>query len=273
MTAAAPRFALISRPWKIGLGLLLFVTGGAVIILVRLDNARLTRQIAARQAAHSQTVRRREDNRQLQELIDRSHLDRAEAARATQAELILVRAEVAELEKHAAETHARLTAQRAADAAALAANRDPEHGLTRLEYFRDVGQATPAAAFQTAIWAALQGQDERLAGLIMLSRAAGDAAAALLASLPEADRARYPTPEKIAALFFADLATARTAAQFTTAFESDPTIATITVTGLSDDPEKVSMQLGPQGWQIKVTPGFAKTLAKWVQAKTAPPGK
>ncbi len=84
----------------------------------------------------------------------------------------------------------------------IARNRDPEKALVRLEHFANVGVATPHAAYQTAVWAAMHGDDAALQGAIAFDAVAWEKAEALLARLPAEARARYPTPEALAGVFF-----------------------------------------------------------------------
>jgi hypothetical protein len=69
--------------------------------------------------------------------------------------------------------------------------------------WKNAGRATPEAALETALWAAVGGDIDLLASTLELSPGARQRAEALLANLPPATRAQYATPEKFAALFTA----------------------------------------------------------------------
>ena len=75
--------------------------------------------------------------------------------------------------------------------------------LLPVEAWKNEGRATPAAAFQTAWWAAAKGDTETLAAMLEIGSAARAKAEALLAELPEDFRSQYGTPEKLIALLLA----------------------------------------------------------------------
>jgi hypothetical protein len=65
--------------------------------------------------------------------------------------------------------------------------------------WRNVGRSTPAAVFETALWAAAGGDTDMLAEALALDAGAQARAAGLLASLPPELRAQFSTPEKFVA--------------------------------------------------------------------------
>jgi hypothetical protein len=261
---------MISRALKITLLLIALVGFGAAITLFHLDNARLRRQIAAARVANARTSRQQEDNRRLEAFIAQARSDRTTADPAIDTELARLRTEVASAERRAHQSHAEAMAQRDRDAQALATNRDPRQGLTRLEYFTDAGQATPEGAFQSFVWAATQGKDDRLAGLIHIDGAAREKADALVATLSEADRVKFPTAERVAALFVADAITMHTAAQIVDVTMPDADHALLEIRGLSDRPQKIPFERSAAGWQLSVNFGMVTKLTAWVQSKGAP---
>jgi hypothetical protein len=211
--------------------------------------------------------RQREENRRLEEVAIQVHGERPAADRAIDGELTRLRTEIASAERRAHQAHAEALAQQHRDVEALATNRDPRQGLMRLEYFSDVGQATPEGAFQSFVWAATQGKDDRLAGLIHIDDAAREKADALVAALSEADRAKFPTAERIAALFLADAITMQTAAQIVDVTMPDAGHALVEVRGLSDRPQKIPFERSAAGWQLSVNAGMVTKLTAWVQSK------
>jgi hypothetical protein len=76
-------------------------------------------------------------------------------------------------------------------------------GTVAEQYLRNMGRATPAAALETALWAATGGDIDTLAGLLALEGEARIAAGRILAALPEATRNQYRTPEHLIALLTA----------------------------------------------------------------------
>lgn len=258
------------RTLKIGLLLALMLGLGAAITLFHLDNARLRRQIAAARVVATRTSRQREDNRRLAELVLRARSGRAAADRAIDAELSRLRTEVAAAERRGHQAHAAAVEQQRRDAYNLATNRDPRQGLTRLEYFNDAGQATPEAAFQSFVWAAMQGKDDRLAALVHIDPAARAQADAMVAGLSASDRAKFPTAERVAALLLADALTTRTAAQIVDVTMADANHALVEVRGLSDRAQKIPFEQSASGWQFTVNSRMVTKLSRWVQAKTKP---
>lgn len=85
-----------------------------------------------------------------------------------------------------------------------AENRDPTQGMVAAAHLRDAGHATAADAFQTLIWAALNGRDDVLAGSLSMSAAAREKLAAVLARMDATTRKKYAQPESIPALLLAE---------------------------------------------------------------------
>jgi hypothetical protein len=257
---------MISRGLKISLVVLLLGTGLLVAVLLRLDNNRLRKNLAAAGQRQQQVAQLRTENERTRALLAKTDTTDAESARAVEADLQRLRGEVAALEKSAQARAGTAQAQAQGDALALEQNRDPEAGLVRLEHFRDAGQATPAAAFQTFVWAAMRGEEAKQAGMVAFAGAGRAAVEVIVAALPEADRA-------LIALFFADAFTQMQAAHVTSVTLSDPQHAMLTVRGLTPREQKIPLQLGPGGWQIAVPENMGRGLENWVRRKTGEPAK
>lgn len=255
---------MASKTFKIVLGAVAILAFGGVMIAVRIDNSHLRQQLARLHGQRQQAERMRNENRQLAEIVARAQVDTADGAQAIHADLLRARTEVEELERKARAMFAQMRATSAQDAENLAINRDPEKGLMRLEHFQNKGAATPAAAFQTFVWAAMKGEDATLAGMITMDSAAREKGMAVVAALPEETQAKYPTPEKLAALFFAAALTGQPSAQILEVSQSDSQHAIVQVRGLTGKVQKVPMQLGAQGWQIIVPVGMTERLGGWV---------
>ncbi len=247
----------------------LVLVGAAVVILVRWDNRRLRGRVIQLRAQSEHVAALRAANTSTRTLLARAKTVEVGGAQAIAADLSRLQAEVKELERRAGTSQAQVQAQAAADAEQLAHNRDPEKGLVRLEHFREVGQATPAAAFQTFGWAALKGEDDKLARLIAFSGDARVKAEAVVAALPAATRAKYATPEKLTALFFAAALTAQPAAQIVATDFQDPHRAVLSVRGLTEKIQKVPLQWDTEGWRIVVPPSLAEKLGGWALGESA----
>jgi hypothetical protein len=81
----------------------------------------------------------------------------------------------------------------------------PEAPQTPAGDYRNAGQATPQATFQTFAWACANGDAARVERLLCFEEVARDKAQAFMATLPDAARRNWSTPEAMAAaLFIAD---------------------------------------------------------------------
>jgi len=200
----------------------------------------------------------------VQSLVARTSESGGDAAGALHAEVVRLRGEIADLEMRAEERHAKGQA----NGAALAANRDPEKGLVLIENFRHVGRSSPSAVFQTMVWAATKGDDQLAASLLTFDVGARAQAEALISALPEGVRAKYPSPESLAALFFAEVVTGHEAARILSQTLQDPQHATVTIGFTSAaEGQPLTMQWGATGWQL-VVPGKAVEALKKRMSQT-----
>lgn len=253
---------MISRPLKFSLLVLALVAGGGALALVRLDNRRLRLRVEDRRQHQAQAAALQQENARWQELLASRARGASAADAVLRAQLQQARAEVAALEKHAAERRTENAAQAARDVALLAANRDPRIGWARVENFANVGQGSPAAAFQTLVWAAVKGDEAEIVRLCAASNATRTQAEALIARLPEGARAKW-TPEKLAALVVTGALTEAPALHITGERLEDATNAVVTFRILGhDDDEKVRFKLGPSGWLLALSSGALNTLEK-----------
>jgi hypothetical protein len=254
---------------------LLFALAAAAICgiaVLHRTQRRLQQRVAILRQQSEEAVRRHEDLRRTQNLIARAQAGDAAAARQVHAELLRARAEVTRLAESAEAKHQQKLIQSAAAAEALANNRDPTQGLMRLEYFQEVGQATPSAAFQTLIWAAVKGDDDRVAGLLTVTGAARAQAQAIIAALPEAMRATYPTPEKLAGLALANIVLDQTAIQVLGEIPNDPVTTSLSISGLEAGAQKVSFRQGPNGWQMVMPASAIRALQDNLAVRPSDPG-
>lgn len=245
---------MISKGFKLALLGCVVVTGVAVALMFALDNRRLRVQIEQAQRGAATLTTARDENRRMQELLNRARASDAEGARAVRDELARLRSEVAALEKRATEQRAEQVTKGAADAAAFANNRDPEKAVTRLEYFQDVGAATPRGALQTFIAASLKGDDAEMAGMIVVNQKGREKAEELIRTLPEIIRAEW-TAEKLGLQFFNGLFAEVPAAQIVGEKMESAQSASVDLRlyGKAQAQMAQPMQLGPRGWQIVIS--------------------
>ncbi len=241
-----------SKTFQIVGAIAVLSAGAAALVGLGIEHTQLKRRLARQREWQQMTQRLEEENRQLGTLAARDGTGDAAARDAVHAELEAARRELAELEKRAREQRTQLVARAASDSAALANNRDPVRGLTRPEYFADVGQATPAAAFQTLGWATLH-QPERIASLLTLAPAARTKAEALIAALPEETRAKW-TPEKLGELWLTGALTSASAFQIGEVkmeAANSATLALRVMPAPRQEP-KLKMELAPNGWRVLI---------------------
>lgn len=219
----------------------------------RAEHQRLTAELARIRTQATATQRQQEENARLAELIKAGRQDQFQATAALRAEVEQAQREVAELESKAVAERDMMVEKNRVRTEALHTNRDPTQGPMLIENCADAGRATPAATLQTLIWAAAHGNDELVQSAVVFDPAARALAEAAIAMLPESSRAKYPTPESLAALFLAqvvnDLTGIRVTDQTVTGNE-----ATISVSGLQKPIGKMNLRQTPDGWQVVLNP-------------------
>jgi hypothetical protein len=248
-----------------GLGVVL---AGGLLFGLHQDNKRLRRRVDEARRTGVQLERVREENQRMGAIAAQADTDAAAAAASIHARVGELREEIARLEKQAREAHRAATTSAAVDAEMMANNRDLRRGAVRLEHLQAVGRATPDAAFQTLVWAALNGKEAELAATIALPDKVRTAAEALIAGLPTEARARW-TPENLAALFFTGFFTEMIAAQIQEVKTTDAQHATIAVrvtSGAKGGTIALNLVSSGDGWRIEVPPIAISSLRKKLQA-------
>lgn len=220
-----------------------------VIIGLHRDNAKLREQADALRRRNEPVTRLVAENQSTRELLARVTSDAADARDLLHQDVLQLRAEVQALEERARAA----AAQKVAAAAAIATNREPEKALTPLENFQNVGRGSPAAAVQTLIWAALKAEESTLTASLVLMDDAREEALQLLAHLPDSARAKYSTPESLAALVVTNEILRADAVQITTTTPTDArhVVVGVRVAGVEGD-EKVPTELTADGWKVMV---------------------
>lgn len=258
---------MISRPAGVISVVLAVFGAGAGLALLHLENRRLEHRVAARAAEFGRAAALRRDNRELQAGVQTGPWP---AAADMARQIADARREVAVLEQHARELAAQQARQTAFDRDSLASNRDPRTGLTRLEFFQPAGRLTPAAAVQTAIWAAMKGDDRALMEATALRPDTRTKAEALVANLPAETRAQW-TPEKLAALWMSSVINDVSALQITDETYEDPRHAMVNLRIANhDQPEHVNLRLTSSGWKIILPGKEIDELSRRVSAVASP---
>jgi len=161
----------------------------------------LRRQIAQQRAQSRELARLNTENQWL--VAAQPTTQELEQLFADRKAIAQLRAELDTMHRRA-EAAARVAAgQKAAGGATEAAPSMTGSALT-YKLWRNAGQATPDAAFETVLWAAAGGEVETVADLLAFDAEARSRAAALFAQLPESIRNELGTPERLVALLVAD---------------------------------------------------------------------
>lgn len=260
----------LSRPFQwIAGGVLLAAVGGGLTLL-HLDTARLRRQLEGRKTVLSHTAPLQQENADLKALVDAGRRDSTAAADLGRQQVQQLRAEIAGLEQQAVIAAAERTAKSAREAEALDRNRDPQLGLVRVANFTDQGRASPAAAFQTVVWAAMKGETERLAAMCYLRADTRREAESLIARLPEATRAQW-TPEKLGALWATSAMTETPALRILSENQTSVDDAVITLgTPKENQTENLKLRLTREGWAVIMPSDMIKKLEKKMGMQAGP---
>ncbi len=138
-------------------------------------------------------------------------------------------------------------------------NTDITRDLVNVGDLRNAGRDTPAAAFETLVWASVHG-DESLSGLIAISPVDH---AQTLEYLRRIGSSR--TPEQVAGILFADeLLRKVERVQVLESAQVDPTHVNLKTKTAdiaeSEHKTTIPMVLGPGGWQLQMPEGMARGL-------------
>jgi hypothetical protein len=258
---------------KICLVVALVVAGLFGLMRLRGHHANLRKELAELQRRNRAVESTRSENERLNVLVAQTDPAGADAAEARKLDLERARREVAELEQRAVTRSAEVNTRAAIENDALAANRDPEKGMTRLEHFRNAGRATPSAAIQTLVWASLIGDNQALTGALSVSGAARDKAEALLARLPAAVREKYPSAESLAAIAVTGEMMKGNALELPGYTLADASHSILQIRTQNGKEAKLPMQLGAGGWQLVVPDRAIDAIARRLgdEAVGAPP--
>lgn len=149
-----------------------------------------------------------------------------------------------------------------------------KEGPVAAALWRNVGQATPEAAFETALWAAAAGDMEALAQALALDEPTRARVAASFDRLPAALRQDIGSPERMVALLTAKhvpLGSAQIITQFGSQAEESRLVAKVT------EPDGISRELfltlrvQDERWRLLVPPQALVKYLAFLQGKPAPP--
>ena len=202
------------------------------------------------------------------------------AAQATTAELERLRADRAAVTQLRAELdsmrrRARESAQAAPREAPATTPASPTPSMVghTLAYrlWQNAGQATPAAAMETTLWAAAGGEIDALAGMLAFDDDARRQANTLFAQLPEALRKELSTPERLIALLTAKdvpLGGANIVGQFPTPVDTKVATQIFDATG-KQKVAMFSLRADGANWRLVVPGAIVQRYADWLHAPAA----
>lgn len=239
------------KAWiRLILVLVLVAVATTAVIRQRYINDRHRRHLAHFRKLEGERPRLADENRRLREAHRQG--ERSEAGKMLREEIERTKAMIVALERRIA------AAESTRAAGEVEANRDPEKGMVKLEYFKKVGWATPAAAFQTAIWAAANADFAELSRGFGLDAEARRKARTMLEQMPVETRQRFDTPEKLVGVVFAHDFTDEEGFQITGVIQNDAENAIVRVRRLKHGivqpgEKKIPLRRGPHGWQMVVS--------------------
>lgn len=250
---------------------LLLVAGLAVaIVRIEADKSKLRRQLAPLSQDEANLVRLRTESARHRALLAQFKMSSDAGAKAIHADLVAARAELTALETKAAGSRADASAT-----PSIEANRDPTKAMTRLDFLSEAGRATPEAAFQTLLWAAMKGREPEMAACLVLDSAARAKAEDILAGLSPEARAKYGAPEQLAGLFFSHSILESTAFQFATpsaARDDDHVTLAVRVRSLTgrENEMKIPMIRSVDGWSMAVGEKQIEVIRRGLAAEPPP---
>ena len=248
---------------------ILVVAGLAVeIAQIEVDKSKLRRQITPLSQSEKSLANLRTESARNRALLAQFKTSGDAGAKAIHADLIAARAEVAVLETKAAGSRADASAT-----PSIEANRDPTKAMTRPEFLSDAGRATPEAAFQTLIWAAMKGREPEMAACVSLDSAARAKAESFIATLSAEMRAKYGTPEQLVGLVFSNGVLESTAVQFVNSSVADGDHGTLAIRVRMNGREsetKIPMVHSADGWSMAVGERQIDVIRRGLTAEPPP---
>lgn len=134
--------------------------------------------------------------------------------------------------------------------------------------WKNAGQATPAAAFETVLWASASGSIDTLATLLSFDADARTEANTLFSQLPESTKREFGSPEKLIAFLTAKdvpLGSATILNQFPSPTETKVLAQIFDAEG---KPKESLFSLQPDGdrWRLVVPRNAVKRYTTWLRA-------
>ncbi|MDB6115900.1 MAG: hypothetical protein JWQ83_2087 [Lacunisphaera sp.] len=249
-----------ARPWQF---IFLGVVAVAVTATVSLQYQKgrdLRDEVTQRRAAADERAKLETENKKL--LASQPTAEQLAALRARQDALEQLRTQLAAMHRREDES-AKAAAGAAKPAVSLLKGASVSH-----ELWQDVGAATPEAAFETTLWAAVHGNIDSLAELLTFDAEARTEAAATFDRLPAAVQNELGTPERLIALLTAmdvPLGRASITGQAPTPTGMKVSTQLIDAEGKSKL-SNFTLQSDNDRWRLQVPAAVIKKYAGWLHA-------
>ena len=148
--------------------------------------------------------------------------------------------------------------------------RSMKDGPVAAAFWKNAGQASPEATFETALWAGAGGDVESLAGLLSFDVDAQARAEAIFAGLPTALRQELVTPGRLIALLVArdvPLGSAQVLTQITPVDPAAETKLRVKLVDAEGNPKETYLSLRSQdgSWRFVVPPRVVEKYATLLQ--------
>ena len=143
--------------------------------------------------------------------------------------------------------------------------------LTPAEALKNAGKATPEAATETALWAAVGGDVDTLSNTMVFTPSAREKADAWFASLSDATRQQYGSPEKVIALMIAKDAASLAGMQVVGQKEIAPDNVGVRVRFATSDgktkDDSLLMRRVADGWRMVLNDAVVEKFARQLNPK------
>ena len=245
-----------------GPAVLILLAGIVGFLWQRQTTHRLQREIVVRRAAASDLSRLRDENEKRRELL--AVPEDGNATERVKVEIARLRQELTILEQKPPGASRRGSPPARRPSERAVAEQLAEKDAVRIADFKDQGQATPGAAFQTLVWALARDDFAALKPLLHLSPAGQEKLQAIWRELPAESQLRFMAPEQILMLLLALDVLDEEALTITDPPPLDSGDAMLRVSRFKHSrlqgEKRIPMRKGLTGWQLVIPEEAIETL-------------
>ena len=256
----------------------LILLGGLALFWWQRETTRgLQRELTLRREAVRDLQRLRRENERLRQLLAEED---GSASGQVKAEITQLRKELANAEQKRPKAQSRARPTVGAPANRPAEDRLTEQEAIRISDFKNLGQATPGAAYQTFVWTVAQDNISALKPLLHLSSASHEKLKGMWSELPPESRARFNEPEQIVMMMLAmdvlDEDGFKIVGETPQGSEGVLLHVARFKHGRMQGEKKIPMRQGATGWQLVIPDEAIETLPQAIAQASlyvAPPEK